>query len=44
MCRIGGRLWSKDASFYGVDSEIPPFNIYYSNHFPLSGIETMFGG
>ena len=24
MCRIGGRLRSRNASFYGVDLEIPP--------------------
>ena len=31
MCRIGGRLRSRDASSCGVDVEIPPFGYLGSN-------------
>ena len=37
MCRIGGRLGSRSASFGGVNLEIPPLLDFGSNSDPSSG-------
>ena len=44
MCRIGGRLRSRDASSGGANLEIPPFALLMSNRGPLSGSGTLHGG
>ena len=44
MCRIGGRLGSRGASFCGVVVEIPPFVYRISNLGPLSGSGTVSDG
>ena len=44
MYRIGGRLWSKDASLCGVTFGIPLFFYLESNLLPWSGKRTVSGG
>ena len=44
LCRIGGRLRNRDASFGGVNLEIPPLVCWDSNLKPLSGRGTVSGG
>ena len=44
MYRIGGRLGTRDASFWGVTLGIPPLQYWVSNMQPLSGWWTMSGG
>ena len=44
MCRIGGRLRSRDASLGGAVGEIPPFCGWVSNGHRESGVRTLSGG
>ena len=44
MYRIGGRLRSRDASFYGATLGIPLLFYWVSNQSPLSGDGTMLVG
>ena len=44
MYRIGGRLRSRNASFYGAAVGIPPLQYWVSNLPPLPGGRTMSGG
>ena len=44
MCRIGGKRRSCDASYGGVDVEIPPFKFLIPNQDSKTGFGTMHGG